>query len=80
MNWAEVSSDLKLMRSAAKHQWAKLTDDDLKKLDATKDMLVYAVQERYLIVKEEAERQVDAWVSKTKDLKASLSQEEPRPR
>jgi uncharacterized protein YjbJ (UPF0337 family) len=46
-----------------KSKWAKLNDDDLQNLAAKKDDLVGKIQERYGIVKDEAERQVDAFIA-----------------
>jgi uncharacterized protein YjbJ (UPF0337 family) len=47
-----------------KSKWAKLTDDDLADISAKKDKLVGKIQERYGIMRDEAERQVDEWVAK----------------
>jgi uncharacterized protein YjbJ (UPF0337 family) len=47
-----------------KSKWAKLTDDDLNLIGAKKDALVGKIQERYGILRDEAEKQVDEWVSK----------------
>jgi uncharacterized protein YjbJ (UPF0337 family) len=52
------------MGAHIKSKWAKLTDDDLRNLDAKKDDLVAKLQERYGILKDDAERQVDEWLAK----------------
>jgi uncharacterized protein YjbJ (UPF0337 family) len=64
MNWDQIAGQWKQMGADIKSRWAKVTDDDLKNLGAKKDMLVAKVQERYGILKEEAERQVDEWIDK----------------
>ena len=44
-------------------QWGKLTEDDLKVVEGRRVELVGKIQERYGIAKDEAERQVDSWIS-----------------
>ena len=63
MNWDQIAGEWKQIQAQVKSKWSKLTDDDLKNLDAKKDMLVGKIQKRYGILKDEAERQVDEWVS-----------------
>jgi uncharacterized protein YjbJ (UPF0337 family) len=63
MNWDQITGEWKQIQAQLKSKWSKLTDDDLKNLGAKKDMLVGKIQTRYGILKEEAERQVDEWVS-----------------
>jgi uncharacterized protein YjbJ (UPF0337 family) len=47
-----------------KAQWGKLTDDDVKHVSGKKDVLLGKLQERYGIVKDEAEKQVNEWLAK----------------
>lgn len=64
MNWDRIQGEWKQMTAHVKGKWAKLTDDDLKSISAKKDLLVGKVQERYGILRDEAERQVNEWMSK----------------
>jgi uncharacterized protein YjbJ (UPF0337 family) len=64
MNWNQVEGQWKQVSAAIKSRWAKLNDDDLRNLGAKKDMLVGQIEERYGIMKGEAERQVDEWLTK----------------
>ena len=64
MNWDRIQGEWKQFSSQVKSKWAKLTDDDLKTISAKKDALVGKVQERYGILRDEAEKQVDEWISK----------------
>ena len=64
MNWDTVKGDWNQAKSEIKSKWAKLTDDDLKLLEAKKDALVGKLQERYGIVRDDAEKQVDEWIAK----------------
>jgi uncharacterized protein YjbJ (UPF0337 family) len=65
MNWDIVKGKWKQMGGSAKEKWGELTDDDLQKIDGQRDQLVGKVQEKYGLAKDEAERQVDDWASKT---------------
>ena len=63
MNWSQVEGQWKQVKAQVKGKWAKLSDDDLKNLSAKKDDLVGKIQERYGILKDEAEKQVDTFIA-----------------
>lgn len=64
MNWEQVEGEWKQVKGAVKSKWAKLTDDDMQNVAGKKDNLVGKIQERYGILKDEAEKQVDEWITK----------------
>ena len=64
MNWEQVEGEWKQVKGAVKSKWAKLTDDDMQNVAGKKDNLVGKIQERYGIMKDEAEKQVDEWIAK----------------
>jgi uncharacterized protein YjbJ (UPF0337 family) len=64
MNWNVIEGRWGQMKGELRNHWAKLTDDDLEHVAAKKDKLVGKLQERYGMLKEEAERQIDAWISR----------------
>jgi uncharacterized protein YjbJ (UPF0337 family) len=64
MNWEQIEGQWGQMKGFVKSKWSKLTDDDLKNLSGKKDTLVGKLQERYGMLKDEAERQVDEWLAK----------------
>jgi uncharacterized protein YjbJ (UPF0337 family) len=64
MNWEQVEGQWDKVKGNVKGQWAKLTEDDLGKLGGKKDQLVGAIQQRYGVLKEEAEKQVHEWAAK----------------
>jgi len=64
MNWTQFKGDLKQVGGKFKQQWAKLTDDDLMLLDGKKDVFLGKLQERTGMAKDEAEKQLDAFVAK----------------
>jgi uncharacterized protein YjbJ (UPF0337 family) len=59
MNWDQLEGKWKQYSGKVKEKWGKLTDDDLTVIHGRRDQLVGKIQERYGIVKEEAEKQVD---------------------
>ena len=64
MNWEQIEGQWGQIKGHVKSKWGKLTDDDLKALTGKKDALVGKLQERYGILKDEAEKQVDEWLAK----------------
>lgn len=63
MNWTEIRGRWKQLTGDAKRRWGKLTDDDLAVAEGDRERLVGKIQERYGVAKDEAERQVDDWLS-----------------
>jgi uncharacterized protein YjbJ (UPF0337 family) len=61
MNWDRIEGHWKQVTGRAKEQWGKLTDDDLNVVAGRRDQLVGKIQERYGLVKDEAERQLSEW-------------------
>ncbi len=64
MNWDIVQGKWDQMKGDLRSRWGKLTDDDLKHAGGKREKLVGKLQERYGILKDEAERQVDEWIAK----------------
>jgi uncharacterized protein YjbJ (UPF0337 family) len=64
MNWTTIEGKWQQVKSDLKARWAKLTDEDIDLLEAKKDKLVGKLVERYGMLKDEAEKQVDEWTRK----------------
>jgi len=64
MNWEQVEGKWDEVKGNVKSKWAKLTDDDLGQLSGKKDQLVGVIQQRYGVLKDEAENQVNEWIAK----------------
>lgn len=64
MNWDQIQGKWKEIKGQAKVKWGELTDDELDVAEGRRDQLVGQLQQKYGIVKEEAERQVDDWSNK----------------
>jgi uncharacterized protein YjbJ (UPF0337 family) len=67
MNWDRIEGNWKQAMGHAKAQWGKLTDDDLSVVAGRRDQLAGKIQERYGVVKDEAEKQLAAWELKATD-------------
>lgn len=64
MNWTQLEGKWDQLKGNVKSKWAKLTDDDLLTLKGKRDDLVGRIVERYGILREDAELQVDEWIKK----------------
>jgi len=64
MNWDQVEGNWTQMKGRVKEAWGDLTDSDLTKIEGKRDRLAGALQERYGKQKEEAEKEIDAWLGK----------------
>jgi len=66
MNWDTLKGDWKQVQGQLKQRWGKLTDDDLLRIEGKEDELVGAIQKRYGIAKDEAEKAAkDFWEALT---------------
>jgi len=63
-NWdSGVGTNWNQIKGKVKEQWGKLTDDELDKIEGRRDQLIGKVQKAYDITEEEAERQVDRFMT-----------------
>lgn len=63
-NSDQIKGEWKQQIGAAKVSWGKLTDDELLQTEGHAEKLAGLVQERYGIVRNEAEAQVKAFLDK----------------
>ena len=59
MNWDIIQGKCKQVKGSVKERWGDLTDDDLDRIDGSKDHLTGKLQEKYGWTKDEAERNID---------------------
>ena len=64
MNWDIVEGQWKQLRGRAKQVWSKLTDDDLANISGKREQHSGKLQERYGIKKDQAEEQINDWISR----------------
>ena len=65
MNEDTIAGNWKQFKGKVKEQWGKLTDDDFDVIDGKRDQMIGRVQERYGIARDEADRQVSDWATRS---------------
>ena len=63
MNWDQIAGNWKQLKGEVKQRWADLTDDDMTFVEGSKDKLIGRLQERRGITREQAQQEIDEWVS-----------------
>ena len=63
MNWDRVEGNWKVFKGKVQQQWGKLTNDDLDVIEGKRTELAGRLQQRYGVAKDDAERQIDAWLN-----------------
>lgn len=58
INWSELETHWDDYKDRIKHQWGKLTDEDMRDIHGDRHRLMQALQDRYQITKDKVERQV----------------------
>jgi uncharacterized protein YjbJ (UPF0337 family) len=64
MNWTQIEGRWQTLSGQLKSQWAKLTDDDVANIAGKRDQLLGKLQERYGVLKDDADKQIDKWIAK----------------
>jgi uncharacterized protein YjbJ (UPF0337 family) len=62
MDWNMVQGQWLQLKGAVQERWGDLTDDDLARIAGKREQFIGRVQERYGTSRQEAEREVDAFV------------------
>jgi len=64
MNWQQIEGKWDQVKGDVKSAWGKLTDDDLVWVSGKREKLIGKVQERYGVMKDQAQKQVDEWFTR----------------
>lgn len=64
MNWTQLEGKWTQLKAEAKTQWGKLTEDDLTYVSGHREKLVGKLQERYGLLRDRAQKDVDEWFEK----------------
>lgn len=64
MNWDRIEGQRHQLQGRANSTWAKPTEDDIKSVASKRGVLIGKVQMHYGMLRDEAEKQVDAWIAK----------------
>ncbi|MEM9638801.1 MAG: CsbD family protein [Pseudomonadota bacterium] len=66
MNWDIIKGNWKQMKGHVQSKWGELTDDEIDQAEGDRERLAGLIQERYGVAKDEAERQIDAFIAEHK--------------
>lgn len=61
MTWDQIEANWPALSEKVRGTWGKLTDDDYERIAGQRDVLLAAIQNRYGVSKDEAEREVDTF-------------------
>jgi uncharacterized protein YjbJ (UPF0337 family) len=62
MHWVEIEQSWLHYRGKLRQNWAKLTEDDILRINGQVDELAACLQNRYGFAKNEANNEIGAWV------------------
>lgn len=65
MNWNQIEGNWEQFKGKVQSQWGELTNDDLDVVAGNRKQLVGKLQEKYGKAEDEAEKEVDNWLSKS---------------
>jgi uncharacterized protein YjbJ (UPF0337 family) len=63
MNWDRIEGNWKQFEGKVQQQWGKLTNDDLDVISGKRKELSGRLQQRYGYAKDQAEKEIDSWLS-----------------
>jgi uncharacterized protein YjbJ (UPF0337 family) len=62
MHWDQIQGNWLHFKGKLLHNWVKLTDEDITRINGRREELAARLQERYGFSRSEAEREVGAWL------------------
>ncbi len=62
MTWEQIEHGWIGIKGQIQEQWARLSDEDLDRIQGKRDRLVEKIQNLYGVAREDAERQVDRFL------------------
>jgi len=66
-NWDIVAGNWKQFSGKVKQKWGQLTDDELAQVNGKREQLEGMLQARYGYSKEQAQKEIDDWMTKSAD-------------
>jgi uncharacterized protein YjbJ (UPF0337 family) len=64
MNWDQIKGQWHQVASKVHSRWGRVANDDMTNMTAKRMLLLGRLQERYGLLKDDAEKQVDGWMAK----------------
>lgn len=77
MNWDRIQTNWKQYKTTVRETFAKLTDDDLEKIDGRRDQFLGKLQERYGYSRDIAEQKLTDFAVKMDSVKTAGSSHAP---
>jgi uncharacterized protein YjbJ (UPF0337 family) len=65
MNWDQIEGQWKQLVGSVKARWGDLTHDEILEIDGDREVLEGKLQVKYGRTKEQAQAEVDEWLSKS---------------
>ncbi len=62
MNWDQIQGNWIVYKGKLLQNWVKLTDEDITRISGRREELAARLQARYGFARNEAEREIEAWV------------------
>ena len=59
-----IQGNWKLMSGSVRHEWGKLTHNDVEQIKGNVEVLAGKIQDRYGVAEAEARKQIEQWASK----------------
>lgn len=69
MTWDEIEANWMQLSDKVRGTWSMLSDEDYARIAGQRDMLLAAIQNRYGVTKDEAERELDVFERSLEDVK-----------
>ena len=60
----KIQGNWKQLSGSVRHEWGKLTHNDVEQVKGDVEVLAGKIQEHYGVTKAEARKQIDQWASK----------------
>ena len=62
MHWDQIEGNWLHFKGKLRHNWVKLTDEDITRIAGRREELIGRLRARYGFAKAQADREVEAWV------------------
>ena len=60
----KIKGNWKQLSGSVRHEWGKLTHNDVERVKGDVEVLAGLIQERYGVAKAEARKQIETWAAK----------------
>ncbi len=64
MNWDQIEGNWRQVKGQIQAQWGKLTDDELDRINGSREEMVGRLQELYGLSRERAQEEIDSWMAR----------------